>query len=140
MAKHGSQWTKNMSPTKAPCQYTCHGGPPVRIGTSLGMFGNTKQSHPSPRAVFRNSSLRGSIPKNRPFPPPPRPPRSDDIVSSPFDKIRERQICPSMISFKRCSPKIDLNFWRALPHPLAEMSPKGSCFAPRRGRPALGLY
>ena len=61
-------------------------------------------------------------------------------MSSPSDEIKERQMCPSMISFRRCSPKTHLDFWRALPHPRAEMSPKGSCFAPRRGRPALGLY
>ena len=71
--------------------------------------------------------------------PPPFPPSlgSNDTqsVSYPFDKIT---IGPKRTSdfIKRGSPTI----WRALPHPLAGMAPKGVVLPPAvAGGPTLGL-
>ena len=116
MAKHGSQWTKNMSPTKAPCQYTCHGGPRCRLARALVCCSSTERPHPSP------------------LPPPFRP--GATTLSRPLLTKSLKGALPFTDLVKRCLPI----FWRALPHPLAGMAPKGSYFAPRRGRPTLGLY
>ena len=121
-------------------------GPQVHIGTSLGTSrGWAKPLHACRPAVgtqapFRNSSLRGSIPKGNleggQADPPQNPQelqtawsahfqKSMDFRKRPATKVWQALLRPWQVDAEG-SPKI----WRALPRPLAGTSPKGSYFAP----------